>query len=63
MNDIKFYQDLTFEVLDELIREKCKEGHSTLTISKYGMGEDMVKYLRNKGFTVIVGYYHIFISW
>ena len=65
MEDIKHYQDLTFEVLDKLIKEECKKGNSKLFLIRYHMGEKMKKYLKNKGFMVylsIYGTYHC-IEW
>ena len=52
MKDIKYYQDLTFEVLDKLIKEQCKRGQSRLYLTNYYLGTEMKQYLENKGFFV-----------
>jgi len=53
LEDIKTYQNLTFNVLDKEMKERCNAGYSRLYIN-YSLSEGMTKYLRQKGFTVTV---------
>lgn len=65
MEDIKVYQDLTFEVLDKLIMAECSKGNSKLDLSEYKIGVKMQEYLKQKGFDVFVGQHSSYksISW
>jgi hypothetical protein len=53
LEDLRTYQNLTFKVLDKKMKERCNAGYSGLYLS-YSLSEGMTKYLRQKGFTVIV---------
>lgn len=63
METIKVYQELTFEVLDKLIREECKKGNSRLNLKGHSMSYNMLKFLENKGFNYSEGRYSKHLSW
>jgi len=57
ISGIKVYQDLTFEVLDKLIKGECSKGNSKLSLnSSYKFGMQMKSYLEELGFKIYYGF-------
>lgn len=52
LKDIKYFQELTFKRLNELMEEESKRGNSVLYMSEYTIGDEMAKYLSKRGFLV-----------
>ena len=62
--DAKYYQELTYDALGKILEEEARKGNSKWYCSRYNIGNSMVKFLQDKGFSInYLGDTYQNISW
>jgi len=64
VKNAKYYQELTYNALGKILEEEACKGNSKWFCSRYHIGQSMIKFLQDKGFSVnYVGDTYQNISW